>query len=210
MVERHAAEANAVAAAVHLEESLNRNDNVVVQRLAEYAALRFTDADHAERPALNLDRLAHRIHARETTLAYVVADEDHRLTPLVVGIGQEAAVYGLYILNNADVGSGALKLHPVDALMRAGDAGRAVSLHAKLAHHGRALADEVVLFLRQLRVALLHLHVFLGVKLPNHDDAAYLEAFRTHIGEVLRDVNVHAVDDAHHRDERGGGQDDPQ
>ena len=51
---------------------------------------------------------------------------------------------------------------------------------------------------------------FFGVEATNQDDAPYAEAVRAHVGNLSGDVQIHAVDDRHHRDERGGCQNDPE
>ena len=59
-----------------------------------------------------------------------------------------------------------------------------------------------------LRVPALHFHEFLGVESAHHDDATNAEAFGSHVGDLICDVEVHALDYGHHRDERGGREDD--
>ena len=68
--------------------------------------------------------------------------------------------------------------------------------------------QEVELLFPEFGIAPLHLEVLLGVELPDHGQAQDPEAVAAHVGNLLGDVDIHAVNDGHDRDQRGGGQDD--
>ena len=82
---------HAAARAVDLEVRLDGNDDEVVLRLAEDAALGLGDADHLKRPALDLDGLADRIDVREEAVFMSLPMKATAQVALVLDFGEEAA-----------------------------------------------------------------------------------------------------------------------
>ena len=85
--------------------------------------------------------------------------------------------------------------------------GAAAGSRAELAREVKLLLEKLELLRLQLRVAPQHLQELLGIEL-HHRDARDAVAVGAHLGHVLRDINIHPVDHRHHRDQRGGGEDD--
>ena len=67
----------------------------------------------------------------------------------------------------------------------------APGIHADFPGEREPLSQELVLLPRQLRIAALHLHVFLRVE-AHHYDALHAISVGAHAGDVLRDIDVHA------------------
>ena len=111
------------------------------------------------------------------------------------------------IENDADVGRRAHQRHALGDFLAAVHVHRAVRDHADILGQRGVGAQELVLLAFQLRIAPLHLQVLLGVPLHHHD-ARDAVAVGAHVGDVLRDVDVHARNHGHHRDQRGGGEND--
>ncbi len=90
------------------------------------------------------------------------------------------------------------------------DFGLAAALHAELLQHGGVTLEEVELFAAELRIAPLHFQVLFRIELTDHDHAMHAETVCAHVGNILGDVVVHAVDHGHDGDESGGRQDNPE
>src|SRR5437868_866795 len=61
---------------------------------------------------------------------------------------------------------------------------------------------------RQLRILSLHLQELLWIKISYECHAHNSETIRAHVRNVGGNVNIHAVNNGHHRDKRGGGEND--
>ncbi len=72
----------------------------------------------------------------------------------------------------------------------------------------RVIADEFVFVGMDLRIAALHLEVLFGVPIADKGDADDAESLGSHVGELIGDIEIHAVDKGHDHNERGGGEND--
>src|SRR5690242_10878300 len=72
------------------------------------------------------------------------------------------------------------------------------------------LFDELVLVRLDLRIAALHLQILFGVPVADEGDPHDSETVRSHVGELRRDVHVHAIDKGRYGNERARGQNNPE
>jgi len=157
--------------------------------------------------ALHGNTPADRAGVGEKLVFDVVADEDRVHVPVVLGIRKEAPLLRLDVGDDPHIRRHALQGHILHQLFAEMHGDAAAGAYADFAGEREPRAQERELLLGQLRVAPQHFEVLLGIVL-HHGDALHAVAVGAHAGDILGDVDVHAVNHGHHRNERGGGQDD--
>ena len=200
--------ADAVAAAVGLEVAFDRDHDEVVLRVAEDAAQRFGRADHFVGAAFDLDELADGVAAFEEARAHIVAEEDDGGVAADLFVGDAAADVDLDVVDGRDVFGDALDIDAEGGVALVGYAGLAGRHHADVLDERGAVLDELVLVRPDLRIALLHFHELLGIPRTEPGHAHDAETVRTHVGDLLGDIEVHAVDEGGDGDQRSGGEND--
>ena len=207
-VERDGVVTDALARAVHLEIHLDGDPNEVISGLPEDAAELLRCADYFERPTVDGDDFANRVHSGEELFAQIVANHRHRGAPAVFAIDEKAASISLDVRNRSHVGRITRKLHVFHLVILVTNPNAAIGIHSDLAGVARVGAQEFVFLTRQFRIFLEQFQQFLGFNLPEYPDASDSESASAHVGDLLCDVDVHAVNHAHYRDQRRGSQDD--
>ncbi len=104
---------------------------------------------------------------------------------------------------------------PVGGAAVQGDAGqglrserhgnRAAGAHAEIADQRGVILQILELVGAQLRIPLLHEHVFLGIEIAEKGNLYDAKPVGAHVGDGIGDVDVHAVNHGHHCDQRRGG-----
>ena len=201
-------DADAVAIAVRFEVALDGDHREIVQRVAKDAAQGFGRAHHFVRVAFDLDELADGVAPFKEAGAQIVAQEDHRGMAANFFVGNAAADIDLHIVDGGDILRDALHVYAESAVAPGGDARVPRRHHADVFEQGGALLDELIFVRPELRIALLHLHELFGVKRAEPRHADHAEAVGTHVGDLLRDIQIHAVDQGGDGDQCGGGQND--
>ena len=208
LVERLGHHGNAAAAAVGLEVAFDRNHDEVVLRVAENAAQRLGHPHHFVRVALDGDDLPQRVLALEEFRTHIVAQEYHRPVPPHLLAGDGASGIHLHVIDGRNIIRDPAQLHILHGLAFIGNGGVAPHHHADVAQQRRFGADEFIFVRPDFRVALLHLEEFLRVPRPEPSHAHDAESVRAHVGDLVGDVQVHAVDQRGDGNQRGGGQND--
>ncbi len=203
-------DADSVSATVRFEVALDRDHHEIVQRVAEHAAQRLGSAHHFVGIAFDLDDFADRIAPLEEAIAHIVAQKDNGSVTANLFVGDAAAGVDLYVIDGGDIVRDALHIHAQDAIALERNASVAGSHHADFFEQGRAVLDELVFVRPDLRIPLLHLHELLGIERAEPRHADYAETIGAHVGDLLRDVQVHPMDEGGHGDQRGGSQNDPE
>ena len=139
----------------------------------------------------------------------VVPDERHVHAPRIFHFGDEPAFHRVEIQNDADVRRRAHQRHALGHFLALVHVYRAVRNHPQVFGQRGVRFQKFVFFRLKLRVAPLHFEIFLRVPLHHHD-ARHPVSVGAHVGDVLRDINVHPGNHRHHGDQRGGGENDPQ
>ena len=70
--------------------------------------------------------------------------------------------------------------------------------------------DELVLVGPEFGIPFLHFEEFLGIEIAEESHADHAESVRPHIGDLVGDIQVHAVDERGNGDQGGSGKNDPQ
>src|ERR1019366_2278610 len=183
------------------------NDQEIVLRLAKYRALGFGHTDDFKHHAFRRNGLSDRTGPDEKLVLEVVPDKCHVHVAIVLDLGEEASLFRLHVGDHPDIGRCTLQ---ADAFRNFGAAvhrDTASGVDADLPRHRQTLAKKFVFLAAQLGITPQHLHVFLGVE-AHHHDALHAVPIGAHAGNILRDIDVHARNHAHYRNQRGGGQND--
>src|ERR1022692_4221732 len=186
-----------------LEVGLDGDDEEIVLRLAEYRSLSFGHTDNFEHHAFRRNGLSNRTGGSGKKLVLeVVPDERHVHVAIVLDLGEKASVFRLDIVDHSDIGRRALQADVFRHLRAAVHRDTAAGVDADLFGHGQTLAKKFVFFLLELGIAPQHLQVFLGVE-AHHHDALHAVPVGAHTGNILCNIDVHARNYAHHRDQGG-------
>ena len=202
--------ADAGARAVNLKIRLDRDVDETVLRLAEHAALGLGHADHGERPAFDLDLFADGIARPANRFSSDRAPITATVESVPVFNVGEVAARGDFACrpSRAPIGGAAVQ---IDIWSEVCDPSETVTLRLALmpkSLHQRGMVLQIFELVRaQLRIPLLHLQVFLGIEIAEEGDVDDAKAVGAHVGNGVGDVDIHAVNHGHHRDQRGGGQD---
>ena len=151
-----------------------------------------------------------RVDALEKARADVVADEGHGGVAADFFVGDAAAAIHLNVVDHGDGVGDALDADGLLGGAFVGDARLAGDHHAEILEEGGVVLDELVLLGPELGVAFLHFEEFLGVEISEKGHADDAEAVGAHIGDLVGDVDIHAMDERRDGDQGGGGENDAQ
>ena len=126
--------ANAGARSINLKVTLDWNVHECVLRLAEDAAFGFRHANHRERPAFDLELLAHRIGIRKQVALQIRADySDHGMVP-VFDVSKVAAIGNLGIAERGPVVGAPVQIDIAERLRTERNGDRAPGAHSEIVH----------------------------------------------------------------------------
>ena len=85
-----------------------------------------------------------------------------------------------------------------------------VGFHPYISDKGEVTLQKLVFLHGELWILALEFQIFLGIELAQDGDAVQAEPVCSHVGDLFRHVDIHAVNHRHHDNQRGGGEDNPQ
>ncbi len=128
----------------------------------------------------------------------------------VFAIGEVTAVRDFRIAQCRPIGRASVERDIGQRLRPQRDGRVAVGAHPKILQQSGMCLQVFELLGAQLRISLLHLQKFLRIEIAQERDLHDAKPIRSHIGHGVRDIHIHAVNHRHHRDQRGGGQNNSQ
>src|SRR5262249_26324830 len=188
-----------------LFKSVDRHDHEIILGLAEGAADRSSYANHLILVSFRADRFADGIHVGKEFRGNLGTDKDNFLAMVVVRLGDEAAL--------GDTDAAYISIVSGDThYVRAGQLFvAAADIHVMVVEGGDGLGGlhvvaEALVVIHGDERALLGFDP--GVVARDDAEAVDNENVCAEIGDAVRDVEVHAGDEAHYDDENRDGQND--
>src|ERR1039457_4236403 len=180
----------------------------VILALSECAADSFGDTHNAERKAPELNLLVERIAVGKQLLHQVLTDDEDAGIVLVVDVADIASLLDFFAANVGETGGHRVELDLVDhvalvARWRTGvEHGHGAEFLVPLA----VVAQVFVVLPAKRLVAAARVEETIETLRPL--ELVQHEPIGAQVGDMLGDIEVHAVDHRHDHDQRGGGNDD--